>query len=219
MQPLTASHKMTYSQKRVMRKLKTHRTKLNSIIDTAEALFAKQDYESTSVDQITSALGIAKGTFYLYFYSKEELLQAIALRAQEILILNLTNLERSDDKKTDPLEQLFLAYLEYSEKYPIYFKIHNRFFECKSVVPDNTKYSIQLISNEAIILSLLNSTIQSNYPQDVNATRMLTALLHETLMMLLSRYSFERLDEGKTEKYGGLVETFYELINNYLTRR
>ncbi|MGQ9475664.1 MAG: TetR family transcriptional regulator [Actinomycetota bacterium] len=44
------------------------------IIANAARLFSAKGYHGTTVDDIVQATGIAKGTFYLYFESKEELL-------------------------------------------------------------------------------------------------------------------------------------------------
>ncbi|MBD1373244.1 TetR/AcrR family transcriptional regulator [Hazenella sp. IB182357] len=45
-----------------------------SIFQTSIHLFEEKGYESVSVDQITKVCGIAKGTFYNYFSSKEDIL-------------------------------------------------------------------------------------------------------------------------------------------------
>jgi AcrR family transcriptional regulator len=51
------------------------------IIDAAEELFfIEKDYESTSINDIIGRVGLAKGTFYHYFRSKRELLNAILER-------------------------------------------------------------------------------------------------------------------------------------------
>lgn len=47
------------------------------IIANASKLFAAKGYHGTTVDEIVQATGIAKGTFYIYFSSKEELLVAL----------------------------------------------------------------------------------------------------------------------------------------------
>lgn len=47
------------------------------IIKTARELFLKQDYEKTTMQDCMEQLGIAKGTIYHYFKSKEELLEAV----------------------------------------------------------------------------------------------------------------------------------------------
>lgn len=48
-------------------------------MDAARGLFVKNGYEQTSVNDILKIVGIAKGTFYYYFTSKIEVLEAIIL--------------------------------------------------------------------------------------------------------------------------------------------
>lgn len=47
------------------------------IIKAAQHLFQTQDYEKTTMQHLIDYLGIAKGTIYHYFSSKEELLEAV----------------------------------------------------------------------------------------------------------------------------------------------
>lgn len=42
------------------------------LLDAAEALFGRSGYHATAVGDITRRAGVAQGTFYLYFESKEE---------------------------------------------------------------------------------------------------------------------------------------------------
>lgn len=44
------------------------------LYDTALALFREQGYEQTTVDQITRRAGVAKGTFFNYFATKDAIL-------------------------------------------------------------------------------------------------------------------------------------------------
>lgn len=47
------------------------------IIETGAKLFSEHGYDQTSVSMIINDIGIAKGTFYHYFRSKDELLEEI----------------------------------------------------------------------------------------------------------------------------------------------
>ena len=47
------------------------------LIDAAERLFMEKGYEATAVSDIVQDVGVAQGTFYYYFRSKEEILEAI----------------------------------------------------------------------------------------------------------------------------------------------
>lgn len=50
------------------------------LMDAAEQLFLAKSIAATSIDDIVTAAGVAKGTFYLYFQSKEGLLAALQER-------------------------------------------------------------------------------------------------------------------------------------------
>ncbi len=49
------------------------------IIDTAFSLFKNSSVNSTAIDDIVKAAGIARGTFYLYFKDKNDLLEQIII--------------------------------------------------------------------------------------------------------------------------------------------
>lgn len=53
------------------------------IVDNATELFAAKGYHGTTIDEIVQATGIAKGTFYVYFDSKEEILVEVIKRLIE----------------------------------------------------------------------------------------------------------------------------------------
>ncbi|NBD26612.1 TetR/AcrR family transcriptional regulator [Paenibacillus glycinis] len=55
------------------RELKKEQTRLR-IKESALALFAEHGYESTTVEAIAKLAGVAKGTFFNYFSSKDDLL-------------------------------------------------------------------------------------------------------------------------------------------------
>jgi AcrR family transcriptional regulator len=54
--------------------------KRDSILDAARAVFSRDGYATSSVDDVATEAGIAKGTVYLYFKSKEEMYLAALLR-------------------------------------------------------------------------------------------------------------------------------------------
>lgn len=63
-----------------MRISKTYEERRKEILDVAEALFVTKGYLKTTVNDILQEIGIAKGTFYHYFKSKEEVMDAIVMR-------------------------------------------------------------------------------------------------------------------------------------------
>ncbi len=63
-----------------MRVVKKPDERRNEILDAAEKLFAGKGYMKTTINDILQEVGIAKGTFYYYFKSKEEVMDAVAMR-------------------------------------------------------------------------------------------------------------------------------------------
>ncbi len=55
------------------------------IFETAMELFAQKGYEATSVEEITSIVGIAKGTLYYHFTSKEEIFYFLIEEGMKLL--------------------------------------------------------------------------------------------------------------------------------------
>ncbi|MBP2622760.1 TetR/AcrR family transcriptional regulator [Streptococcus oricebi] len=53
------------------------------ILDKAQDLFVQQGFDKTSIVNILEATGIARGTLYYYFTSKEEIMDAIIERSLE----------------------------------------------------------------------------------------------------------------------------------------
>ena len=66
-----------------MRVSKKHDVRLSEILDAAEQLFIQKGYENATVNDILAKVDIGKGTFYHYFKSKEEVMDAVIGRMVE----------------------------------------------------------------------------------------------------------------------------------------
>ncbi len=70
-------------------------TTRDAILDTAEALFAQQGHDATSMRQITSAAGVNLASVNYHFGSKESLVQAVLKR--RLAVLNRERLRLLDE--------------------------------------------------------------------------------------------------------------------------
>jgi AcrR family transcriptional regulator len=68
----------------------------SEILDTAQNLYYGKGYERTSVQDIIDEVGIAKGTFYHYFDSKHDLLDALVARIAHQVVQNLVPMINDD---------------------------------------------------------------------------------------------------------------------------
>lgn len=88
-----------------MRTLKKPEVRKSEILDAAEALFLSKGYAQVAVNDVLQAVGIAKGTFYHHFKSKEEVMDAIIDRFIESLALAAR--EIASDPDLGATEKLF----------------------------------------------------------------------------------------------------------------
>lgn len=81
-------------EKKLAKKLK--------LLNAAEELFAQKGVNITAIDDIVKKAGIAKGTFYLYFKDKYDLLDQIIIYKSEGVIRDaIERCQKSDKKFTD----------------------------------------------------------------------------------------------------------------------
>ena len=93
----------------------------NEILDVAQQLFYTKGYEQTAVRDIISEIGIAKGTFYHHYNSKEELLDSLLdrLLAQSLSII----IPIVEDENMLAIEKLHQFFAQVSN-----FKLENESF-------------------------------------------------------------------------------------------
>jgi AcrR family transcriptional regulator len=102
-------------------------TKKTLIIEKAMHLFATKGFESTSIQEITDACGISKGSFYLSFKSKEELHVSIFEYFFEKLSSRLTNLDQLiEETPRDKFRMLLMIQFEEIDRQADFILMHIR---------------------------------------------------------------------------------------------
>ncbi|MBC8081645.1 MAG: TetR/AcrR family transcriptional regulator [Hymenobacter sp.] len=77
--------------------------KYNLILGVSERLMREKGLYSLNMDEVSQASGLAKGTLYLYFKSKEEIFATLTLKARVLL---LEEFRRAVAQVAEPVEQL-----------------------------------------------------------------------------------------------------------------
>ena len=81
----------------------------DSILDATDRLLARFGYRKMTVDDIAAEAGIGKGTIYLHFSSKEEVVLSHIDRIVERLNDRLKEIASSDTSAADRLHQMLLT--------------------------------------------------------------------------------------------------------------
>lgn len=104
------------------RKEREKEQRRNDIIDAAERIFFSKGIDIATMDEIAEEAELSKGTLYLYFKSKQELLFAIDLRAMKILMSMFKETISQEKSTVENLIGIGRAYVRFSKDYEHYFK-------------------------------------------------------------------------------------------------
>lgn len=77
--------------------------RITEILDTAEPLFYAKGYHETAISDIAKKMGVAQGTIYYYFASKDQLLEALINR--QLFDITSQIKIRVHSQKTSPLDK------------------------------------------------------------------------------------------------------------------
>ncbi len=102
---------------------KLKESKAIAILDAAEELILEGGLSSLSINKVASKANIAKGTVYLYFKDKEEIIGTIAIRARKLF---LDYFKKYTEDKEDPIEKIkgiFWADYHFSQEQKRYHQL------------------------------------------------------------------------------------------------
>jgi len=85
---------------------KDPQVRMTEILDAAERLFYERGYHETAISDIVKSIDVAQGTFYYYFKSKEEILDALLNRQISRVSSKLEKVVSAEDMT--PLRKLEL---------------------------------------------------------------------------------------------------------------
>lgn len=87
------------------------------IFETSMKLFADKGYEATSIEEITATVGVAKGTLYYHFSSKEEIFNFLIEEGMKLLKNSIDIKTEKVDNYIDKLKAIILIQIKVIVKY------------------------------------------------------------------------------------------------------
>ncbi|MFS0780222.1 TetR/AcrR family transcriptional regulator [Bacillus sp. 1P06AnD] len=129
------------------------------IMDVAMKLFSKKGFSSTSIQEIATEAEISKGSFYLYYKSKENLLYRIFLHHYETFHEEVTSLEKLDLTPRELfVEQMVTQYKSFLDS-----KEFLIMFTRESAIPFNKEIGELIGKIRAEVLYTLQKTLSDVY--------------------------------------------------------
>ncbi|MFW5973441.1 MAG: TetR/AcrR family transcriptional regulator [Bacteroidota bacterium] len=92
------------------------------IIDAAEALLCTKGRLSATMDDVAMEAEVSKGLLYKYFQSKDDLFEAVSLRAHGRLLALFREAVSADESGRHQVSAIGRAYIAFASEYPVYFE-------------------------------------------------------------------------------------------------
>ncbi len=93
------------------------------IFEASMKLFAEKGYDATSIEEITATVGVAKGTLYYHFSSKEEIFNFLVEEGVKLLKNSIEIKTQKLDKTMDKLRAIILIEIKVMLKYEDFMTI------------------------------------------------------------------------------------------------
>ena len=87
------------------------------IFETSMKLFAEKGYEATSIEEITATVGVAKGTLYYHFSSKEEIFNFLVEEGIKLLQNSIDIKTAKRNNYIDKIKAIVLIQIKIVAKY------------------------------------------------------------------------------------------------------
>ncbi|MFR5684298.1 MAG: TetR/AcrR family transcriptional regulator, partial [Clostridia bacterium] len=87
------------------------------IFETSMKLFAEKGYDATSIEEITATVGVAKGTLYYHFSSKEEIFNFLVEEGMKLLKNSIEIKTAKKESYMDKIRAVVLIQIKVIVKY------------------------------------------------------------------------------------------------------
>lgn len=166
------------------------------IFETSMKLFADKGYDATSVEEITATVGVAKGTLYYHFSSKEEIFNFLVEEGMKLLHNSVEIKTENLENPVDKIRAVMLIQLKVMRKYDEFITI--LLSQIWGNEPRHQQFRTYIYQYMNVIESFIQEGIDKGVFRECN-TRLIAEMLFGTICPL-KIYKIENVEELDTEK-------------------
>ncbi len=154
---------MSTAERRAREKAQRRR----EILTAARQEFFERGFHQPTVDDVAARAEVSKGTIYLYFESKEEILAHLLLEGLSLLLIemeaagNARLLAGASSAAEPDLRRLANAYLQFCQSHPSYFRLIMAFDRGRFEESISPKLYQQVLDRSLQGLALLAGAIET----------------------------------------------------------
>jgi TetR/AcrR family transcriptional regulator len=133
------------------------------ILQAARQEFFERGFHHPTVDDVAARAEVSKGTIYLYFESKEEILAHLLLEGLDLLLKEMQAARGKDSAPSTEyaLQNLADAYLRFCQSHPNYFRLIMAFDRGRFEESISPKLYQKVLNRSLRGLDLLAQTIET----------------------------------------------------------
>ena len=208
---------LSYNRKNIIQKANLKMNKLKEakkleakkiIFKTALDLFQKQGYEHTSIQSICTSCGIAKGTFYNYFNSKEDIIRESYRTGIDEYIADHMNTIDYNSNPPEALHVFITISLNYSKQTGKKTTALAYICNLNSAITENTNILYDAHFN------ILKRIISAGKRQGCWKSNLTESQLLDTVTALINglmiEYCFSISDYDIVEKNAAIIQNFVD---------
>ena len=193
-----------------MRVVKEAEERKQEILDAAEMLFGTKGFDNTSTGDILDAVGIARGTLYYHFKSKEEILDGVIQRMTNRLMEDAKAIVRN--KELPVLERLTKAIMALNVESKIGYEVMEQVHRPQNALM-HQKMQTTLLSG---ITPIFTELVEEGIEQGICHTRYPESVVEMTI--LYANVAFDELNvaglrpEQREKKIAGFIYNMERLM-------
>ncbi len=152
-----------------MRISKAPEERKKEIINAAKELFFRKGFTKTTIGDIATHIGIAKGLFYYYFHNKDEVMAAIIDDYIQMTATTIRNIAGQDIDYREKLNKIVFAIIDFSEEAQRIFSdlsLNDHSVLHQSVL-EHTVESLGEVVDEIVEAGVENGIIHAKHPHTV----------------------------------------------------
>jgi AcrR family transcriptional regulator len=132
----------------------------HALLEAAAAVVGEVGYANASIALITARVGVAQGTFYNYFDSRQDILDKLLPTLGEKMLAHIKQCASGGRNYTEIEERVFRGFFSFLEKTPHFSRILN---EAESFAPVGHKQHFENVSKKYLHL-FHRSKLEGEFP-------------------------------------------------------
>lgn len=185
--------------------------KKKNLLEAARILFLQKGFSKTSISEIAKQAKVAKGTFYLYFKDKDELLEHLILKiGRHILTLAY---EYTEQRRTEDFTENVILFVDYIITYFSTHKDSLRLIK-RNFTWSMVRHNFEQPENDALQQQLFEQLLAS--PASQNHTQQELFNLVYMIVELCGSVCYSSIIEQMPDTIDHMKPLLYDMIRRIL---